>query len=478
MLPSDASRGGSLLGTPGDSQGTCGGGHYFVHEGPLQGDSGQSLSRCLPAAASGSGFAPKGVGEAPEWLQPVAGEGESGELPEDETRAEADGNTKAEGPVPWGPSFAEPTGVEGTGNRPPGLQLPLMQCRGVFTTADSPMCGRPSPKERSPFSTEANTGFFSAVTTTADEALPVTSSSASEGPPTAPGPCPSKSSGGPYSASYFCCQPFVAPTEVSGGSPPPPGVSRTPDGAPMMPLSTNPSLQEADVNLPHGDFAPPSHENHPVPLPPTLPYPAGGPPPSAAPITLFQPADGTPKSHENFLQFRPFVEQPIAQLETSLGEELLSVAGYSCGFGFNADSALSSKQQMNQNSPLLPSRHPNGMLFLPGHDTAAAAKGAPFGPPGGHWALVSPLTLHRPREDPRTRSAAGALDKPEQLGQGAPGRARSETVDPRPPPALPWVVVRPREDEDKALTPLAGKASGYLLQGTPMGCTYIPHHAN
>ncbi|CDI74519.1 hypothetical protein, conserved [Eimeria praecox] len=478
-LPTDAVRC-PLVGSPGDCQGPCGVGPYFVHGGPMQGDGGQGLSRCLPTSASGNSFAPKDPGEAPAWLQRAAGEGDSGEIPEEETGAEPQGSSKAEGAIPWGPSFPEAADVETAGNRPPGLQLqlPLMQCRGVFTTADSPMCGRPSPKERSPFSTEATTGFFSAVTTTADEALPVSSNSASEGLPGAPGPCPSKSSGGLYAASYFCCQPFVAPTE-GRGSTAPANVSRAPEGAPMMPLSTNPSMQEADMSMSHGEFAPPNHEGPAGTLPPTLPYPVGGPPPTAAPITLFHPADGTPKSPESFLQFRPFVEQPTAQLETSLGEELLSVAGYSCGFGFPADNTLSSKQQINQNSPLLPNRQPNGMVLLPGHDPAmGAAKGASFGPPGGPWALASPLTLHKSKEEARTRNMAGAPDKTDPVGPGAPCRARNEAGAPRPPAPLPWVVVRPREDEEKALTPLAGKASGYLLQGPPMGCTYIPHHAN
>lgn len=485
--PTDATRGGPLLGTPGDCQGPGGVGSYFPHGGPLQGDGVHNMSRCV--SASGGPFAPKGPGEAHAWVQGTSGDGDAGELlPEDEGGADAEGGSKADGSIPWGgPSFSDATDADAAaGNRPPELQLqlPLMQCRGVFTTADSPMCGRPSPKERSPFSTEANTGFFSAVTTTADEALPVTSCNATEGPPAAPGPCPSKSSGALYNASYFCCQPFAAPTDGRGPPPPAPAsISRAPDGAPMMPLSTNPSLQEAEMSLPHGEFVPPSHEGGPGgPLPPTLPYPVGGPPPIVAPLPLFQPAEGPPKSPESFLQFRPFVEQQTTQLETSLGEELLSVAGYSCGFGFNADSSLSAKQQIIQNSPLLPSRQPNGMLLLPAHHdpAAGAAKGAPFGPPGGGpWALASPLTLHKPKEDTRNRNTAvGAPDKTEPLGQGAPGRARSEAVGPRPPAALPWVVVRPREEEEKALTPLAGKAPGYLLQGAPMGCAYIPHHAN
>ncbi|CDJ46541.1 hypothetical protein, conserved [Eimeria brunetti] len=490
-LPTDAARGGPLMGPPGDCQGPCGAGPYFVHGGPpMQADGGQRLPRPLPASgSSGTAFVPKGPKEAPSgaWVQRAAGgEGDAGELPEEEKGVESQGGgSKAEGLVPWGPSFPEAAEGEAAANSPPELplplQLPLMQCRAVFTTADSPMCGRPSPKERSPFSTEATTGFFSAVTTTADEALPVTSCTTSEGPPTAQTPCPSKASGGPYAASYFCCQPFTAPTEGRGGGPPPPGVSRPPEGAPMVPLPTNGGLQEADVHLSHGEFAPPSHEGPsggPLTLP--LPYPVGGPPPAAAPMTLFQPSDGTPRSPESFLQFRPFVEQPNAQLETSLGEELLSVAGYSCGFGFSADGAFSSKQQINQSSPLLPNRPPNGVLLLPGHDPAAgAARGAPFGAPGAPWAVSSPLSLHKPREDNRARNTAGALDKTDPVLQGAPGsRARSEADGPRPPATLPWVVVRPREDEEKALTPLAGKASGYLLQGAPMGCSYMTHHAN
>lgn len=446
---------------------------YFSHGSPLQQD-GAQLPPGLPVSAPGAAYAPEGPVDSRSWIQGSAVERASAEPPEEETCGQQL-RGGAEAIAQWGP-LTEPGEGETLTNRPPELRLPLMPCRGVFTTGDSPMYQRPSPKEKSPFSHEGSTGFFSAVTTATDEALPVASWNVNEGTTTVAGASHSKTSNGHYATNYFCCQPFNAPAE-DRGSVVSSGVSHSSEGAQLVALPTNRNLHEPDLGLPQGEFLQHMHLGPSGGVPPSSPYSACGNA-VATPMTLLQPFEGTPKNSESFLQFRPFLGQQTGQLETSLGEELLSGAGYACEFSNAMDSRHSTAQQMRADVPLLPSTSVRGIALVE-HDEAAAGSARPShcDSQASPWALASPLTLCRPKEEARARGA-GAPEKAEPLRQSVPANFSGEMLPSRRPAALPWLVVKPREEEEKALTPLAAKASGYLLQGAPMGCACNQYHAN
>ncbi|KAL8435050.1 hypothetical protein ACSSS7_002720 [Eimeria intestinalis] len=320
----------------------------------------------------------------------------------------------------------------GVGGAPHPLRLPpLMPC-GIFTAADSPLSQRVSPHGKGVFQQGSSTGFFSAVSTTADEAPPTgsmgVSSNSNAAAATAGGGGDGGGDGGgcgdggegssdlkAHGARFAHTGSKNNAAHAYGflcgvGGPPPlrqPLQQGGPSGA-----NSSPSFGGASQQLQHACM----HASSPTP-----------PSPAAMAPLFHQVGGGAPKeTDEGPLQFRPFTDQTTKYLEASLGEELLSVASHPCGFAATGFSSLH------------------------------AGEGFPVegGPPKGPLVQQTPGTnFPRPKDEPAAPACAAAC---------AACKRNSRAVAP-----LPWVVVRPREEEEKALTPLAGKSAGCFFHASP-----------
>ncbi|OEH77986.1 hypothetical protein cyc_00421 [Cyclospora cayetanensis] len=445
---------------------------YFNQRAPLQ-QGGGKLSKGLPPALQGPPYSPptcKGV-PPPPWPQRGSPEAMPTEFAAEEACSSGPPpplGCEGEAVSVWCPP--QDSGEAGLGTamgRPSELRLPLLPCRGVFTTADSPMCQRSSPREKSAFPPESSTGFFSAVTTTADEALPLGfCSSTGEG-----GGGPPKSAMATYPQSYFCCHPGNVHAEDMGSAAASCG-SLQAEGTPLMPQPLSRDLQAAaPLDAFNGGVVAHSQGTHSgTGLGPMQYAPSGVSGGNSMHMGAFHSADGTPKGPECFLQFRPFVDQQTGHLETSLGEELLSVAGYPCIFGGTVGGCPPASQQMRgDSSPPFPSMEASSIHLVEQGRTEGAGRLHRLNPQVNPWTFDSPLAFRKPK-DAKTREASEGTAP---FDQGPLARAQNEGVTRARPEFLPWVVVRPREDEEKALTPLSGRAPACLLQGASEGCKFM-----
>ncbi|KAL8272861.1 hypothetical protein Esti_003248 [Eimeria stiedai] len=357
---------------------------------------------------------------------------------------------------PWDPP---PDPNEGEGeeergaphhHRRAGLRLPpLTPCGGIFTAADSPLSQRVSPNEKGGFQQESSTGFFSDVTTTTDEVPPGSvgvssniSAAASEGSNEL------KAIGARFA--HAVSKSNAAPACAFLG-----GEAAAPLCQPLQqggPSDTNPSPSSGDR----------SQQLQHACMPPS---PAADTCASACAPLFQQVGVGGPKETDDGpLQFRPLTDHTTKYLEVSLGEELLSVASHPCSFG--APDCC---------NPTVPQHAASGFASLHAGEEFSVEGGPSKGPldqqtsSTSRWTIESiALSFSRPKDE----AAAAAckregLDNEERGGAGL-GARNSRSVAP-----LPWVVVRPREEEEKALTPLAGKAAGCFFHVSPAGhrCT-------
>lgn len=452
-------------------QGSGGIRNYLGQGTPVQ-SNGACLSKGLPFSPIGVTFPPQSSGIFSAWPQGPVVEGLAGDFQVDDTCGQQlRAISERLSPLGGGPQGLG--AAETAPNRPGELRLPMMPCRGVFTTADSPMSQRPSPKEKLACTHDGSTGYFSAVTTTTDEAIPPGTCSSTGGPgdvnnATSVMADPKGAANALYPQSYFCCQTVTTHAEDMS-SPATSFASFPTEGTFLMPHQPrNPNVPTTESNVPCAGFASQpqmEHSGAKPPAPPHFSLKKAAP----APVPPLQPSEGTPKGSECFLQFRPFVEQQTGLLETSLGEELLSVATYPCSFGGATGGAQSPSLSMEGAAPHLGGLAADqGPLVGVGHPHNLNPRITP-------WGLDSPLAFHKPKEEVRPGAAPA---KPEELGCGSYIGAPAEEGTLHRQPALPWVVVRPHEEEEKVLTPVSGKAIGCFLQATPAPCKYIQQHAN
>lgn len=369
---------------------------------------------------------------------------------------------------------AEAAGVE----RPADLRLSLVPCRGVFTTADSPMSQRLSPREKLAFPQEQMTHeLFSAVTTTADEAF----SHGACGNPNRPADlsnpiavaAPHKALHAVYPQNYYCCRALTTHREDASCTPASCSAFST-EETHLGSQPSNKNLQEAEPRLPAGELTPQTQadlSNAPPPVANHLPAYAAGAPPS-----LLHPAEGTPKGPDTFLQFRPFANQQPAHFEASLGEELLSVARYSCSF-VTAAGQTAQRQIQGDVAPYLFMDASSNMLLEQEHLEVNASGAHTLSPQLPAWRIDSPVGLHKVKEN--SARAGGSHIKAEGgVGFGRGFKTHNEEEVVRRLAPLPWVVVRPHEDEEKAFTQLSTMAVDSLLQRSATNCTYVKQPAN
>ncbi|KAL8447155.1 hypothetical protein Emag_004421 [Eimeria magna] len=408
------------------------------------------LPRSLPFCAGDS------IEGAPSCVASSKHRGEPGL--NQQTKMETVSNTSPWDAAPDSREGEDESGVSRHPRQTAGLRLPpLMPCGGVFTAADSPLSQHVSPKEKGLIQLESSTGFFSAVTTTTTEGAPLGCVSATSNPPAAvtEGNNDRKTNGAlfPHANSKSNAAPACA--FLGGGAP---TFLRQPlqQGGPSDP-NPSPIFETGLQQLQHACM----HTSSPIPPSPV----AGACSSPSAP--LFQQLvgggpEGPKDTDEASLQFRPFTDQTTKLLEASLGEELLSVASHPCSFG----ASECCNPTVTQHGPSeFPSVHAGEGFEVEG--------GPPKGPLNpqtsitSRWAVdSSALSLYRPKEE-AAASAACTVCKREGLESGGTAGAGSEPHSSRSVAPLPWVVVRPREEEEKALTPLAAKAAACFFQVSP-----------
>lgn len=432
---------------------------YFGHGGVGQ-SNGSVFSGGAPSSAVGGIIPPQSSGSSC-WQQGTTVEDQARELQGSAAACgvETNGSERRE---MWARASDLTEAEPMVGHQREQLRLPMMPCGGVFKAADSPLSQRPSPKEKPPtFPHESSTGFFSAATTTTDEAVPLGICSSTGGgsdPNDSPATADTPRVPNPrYAQSYFGGRMVSGQAECKGSTS---ASCASPEESTMASHSSNHREQPLASSQPSNGFLAQPHMHSSGSVPPAGQFHCEG-------VVVPEPLPQS-KGYECPLHFRPFADQHPRHLEAYLGEELLSAASHPCSFGGSIGSCQSPSQHLGQEAPAFPSGKSSGGIVV-----EQLQDSQPLSHPTATWGLDRTLALCKPKEEV---FAGRSAVRPEALGyeasSGSPCQTGVRVA------TLPWVVVRPREEEEKALTPLAGKAAACFLQGSPTPYKYIQQQAN